>query len=155
MSKCKTHANIFTCEEPLFKLPPTDAAAQYNCSHFGNGDVEHHRPEKRHRHAFMVCSLLPALNAATTFFKKHHCGKTANCEEVWNHFTHWEEKGNAGEGGGGSDNYEGDGESERRLRRQAPLEYFLQVRDSRHDTIFPPGFVDTCWRLLFFFLRLA
>jgi hypothetical protein len=81
--------DILSCDFPLLELPPLDIVSYTNYSHYGDGTTkvwDGNKPEQRIRHAFMICSLMPALNKAATFYKKHHCPNGANYETTWNHF---------------------------------------------------------------------
>ena len=83
--------DILSCDFPLVELPPLDILSKVNYSHYGDGTTELWGGSgrgyfKRTRHAFMICSLFPALNEAATFYKKHHCPNGANYDQTWNHF---------------------------------------------------------------------
>jgi hypothetical protein len=83
--------DILSCDFPLVELPPLDILSMVNYSHYGDGTTQlwdgnsggYHR---RTRHAFMICSLFPALNKAAIFYKEHHCPDGANFNQKWNHF---------------------------------------------------------------------
>lgn len=79
---------VLTCDFPLLELPPHDIVSYTNYSHFGDGSLvvwEGRKANRVYRHAFMICSLMPALNKAATFYKDHHCPSGANYKTVWNH----------------------------------------------------------------------
>lgn len=83
--------DILSCDFPLVELPPMDVLSRVNYSHYGDGTTELWDGKKRNyhfrtRHAFMICSLFPALNEAATFYKQHHCPNGANFDRKWNHF---------------------------------------------------------------------
>jgi hypothetical protein len=87
--------DVLSCDFPLVELPPLDILAKVNYSHFGDGTTDiwstGRRYIHRYRHAYMVCSLFPAINEAATFYKNHHCPDGANYEQTWNHFR-WKEE---------------------------------------------------------------
>jgi hypothetical protein len=89
--------DILSCDFPLVELPPLNILSQVNYSHYGDGTTElwggknERQYFKRTRHAFMICSLFPALNEAATYYKNHHCPSGANYEQKWNHFRKKEE----------------------------------------------------------------
>jgi hypothetical protein len=87
-SKYKTHHEFLTCEQPLMRQPPRDAAARYNYSHYGDGSFEQYdKISTRIGHAYMVCTILAAFNQAATYFKQNHCpAATANYNQTWNFF---------------------------------------------------------------------
>jgi hypothetical protein len=81
--------DILSCDVPLLELPPLDIAATTNYSQYGDGSIdvwEGNTAVHRYRNAFMVCSLMPAINKAATFYKDHHCPNGANYNQTWNHF---------------------------------------------------------------------
>jgi hypothetical protein len=89
-------SEVLSCDFPLLELPPLDILSYTNYSHYGDGSIELWSPNQarqQRRHAFVICSLMPALNKAATFFKKHHCPNGANYETTYNHFRHEKEKG--------------------------------------------------------------
>ena len=90
ISKYKTHHGILSCDLPLFEVPPSDAAATLEFSHFGDGSVTKYDESTRylqHRNAFMTCALMKSLNQAAIYFKRHHCEQSlANYNTTWNFF---------------------------------------------------------------------
>merc|ERR1712146_43418 len=85
--------DILSCEFPLLELPSLNNLQDTWHSHYGDGHVDTWDKEKddikRYRNAFMVCSLLPAINGAAKFYKGNHCDKNdpnTNYEQSWNHF---------------------------------------------------------------------
>lgn len=87
-------SDILSCDFPLMELPPLNIVSYTNYSHYGDGTTEIWEGRKfRHKygHAFMICSLYPALNKAATFYKQHHCPNGANYETTYNHFRAEEE----------------------------------------------------------------
>jgi hypothetical protein len=89
LSKYKVPTDILSCDFPLLELPPLDIAATTNYSQYGDGSIDVWEGKKavhRYRNAFMVCSLMPAINKAATFYKDHHCPNGANYNQTWNHF---------------------------------------------------------------------
>ena len=77
--------DFFSCETPLLKRPPNNLAWRYTSAILpGKGDkVEELTPAKAKRHAFFLCALIDAVNAAATFFKDQHCKEgSANYEHT-------------------------------------------------------------------------
>ncbi|KAL7431266.1 hypothetical protein ACHAXM_003999 [Skeletonema potamos] len=75
--------NVFSCQSPLLKEPPTDPMSSQNSYIMdmrGNRqdlDIKHQK-----RHVFASCAITSAMNEAALFFKLHHCGKSeANTEK--------------------------------------------------------------------------
>ena len=86
--------DILSCDFPLMELPPMTILQDTWYSHWGDGTIDQWDQQKddirRYRNAFMICSLFPAMNAAATFYKDHHCDKddpTTTYELTYNHFT--------------------------------------------------------------------
>jgi len=80
---------VLTCDHPMLQLPPLDIVSYTNYSYFGDGSLQVWEGRKsRHiyKHAFMICSLMPALNKAAEFYKDHHCPTGANRSKTYNHF---------------------------------------------------------------------
>lgn len=84
---------IFSCEHPLMELPPRDILETTWYSHFGDSTIKEWDQTQdkiqRYRNAFVVCSLFPAVNAAATFYKDHHCDKSdpkTVYDLTYNHF---------------------------------------------------------------------
>ena len=89
ISKYKLPVDILSCDFPLLELPPKDYAAYTNYSHYGDGSIKVWSKSETNlitRNAYMVCSLMPAINQAATFYKSHHCPNGANYEQTWNTF---------------------------------------------------------------------
>jgi hypothetical protein len=90
LSKYKLPAEIISCDSPLLELPPLDIAAYTNYSHYGDGSFKVWQGEQEkifmYRNTYMVCSLMPAINKAATFYKDHNCPGGANYEQTWNTF---------------------------------------------------------------------
>ena len=83
-----TAKTIASCEAPLLAVPPPDVGLKYNY-HISPGDGSRKELSERGRkyHAFMLCTLIPALNDAATHFKDHHCDKeTANYKQTYTFF---------------------------------------------------------------------
>jgi peptidyl serine alpha-galactosyltransferase len=77
--KHRVPGDYLSCQSPLFQEPPIDALTQYDYALYPNNDrkmmtnVEHKK-----RYAFMTCYILPAMNAAATYYKQHHCDDATN-----------------------------------------------------------------------------
>ena len=81
IGKYRLRKDFISCEAPLLTLPPSDVAAKYDFAIAPDGtrkDYGKNNPKPKY-HAFMLCTLLQALNDAATYFKDHNCDqKTAN-----------------------------------------------------------------------------
>ena len=89
-SKYKLPVDVLSCDQPLLELPPLDIAAYTNYSRYGDGTTTKWPRNKRwemYQNAYMICSLMPVINDAATFFKNHHCPHGANYNQTWNTFT--------------------------------------------------------------------
>jgi len=73
--KRKLPKDFLTCESPLFR-EPTDKELESNMAHFGDGSKKEWKPQLAKRNRFMICNMIPAVNAAATYFKKHHCDQS-------------------------------------------------------------------------------
>ena len=62
--------------------PPDNIASKYTSGFLpGNNEIRKFNPKEVKRYAFMVCALIDALNAASKFYKDHHCEEgSANYE---------------------------------------------------------------------------
>jgi hypothetical protein len=78
--KRKLPKDFLSCESPLLLEPPQDLAVRYgNFGIMPNGNRKEWAEEHTKRHAFVLCYVIPALNAAATYYKQHHCDTaTAN-----------------------------------------------------------------------------
>ncbi|KAL3942139.1 MAG: hypothetical protein SGBAC_003601 [Bacillariaceae sp.] len=79
MSKYKVRKDLMSCQAPLFKVPPVDVALKYTKSIYPNKEVNKLTTKQRKESAFMVCSIINALNEAAVYYKDNHCDMaTAN-----------------------------------------------------------------------------
>eukprot|EP00531_Pseudo-nitzschia_arenysensis_P007016 CAMPEP_0116137884 /NCGR_PEP_ID=MMETSP0329-20121206/12479_1 /TAXON_ID=697910 /ORGANISM="Pseudo-nitzschia arenysensis, Strain B593" /LENGTH=468 /DNA_ID=CAMNT_0003632815 /DNA_START=244 /DNA_END=1650 /DNA_ORIENTATION=+ len=85
--------DILSCEHPLMELPSKEILKDTWVSHYGDGSIikwdQSDDNIRRYRHAFMICSLFPAINAAATFYKDQHCDKNdpkTVYDLTYNHF---------------------------------------------------------------------
>lgn len=79
MSKYKVRKDLMSCQAPLFKVPPEDVAMKYTKSIYPNKEAIKLDKKERKMSAFMVCSMISALNEAAVYYKDNHCDKaTAN-----------------------------------------------------------------------------
>jgi hypothetical protein len=54
--------------------PPLDLLQRYDVSYTPPRDVENHlSKDQAKRSVFVLCHLIPALNAAAEYYKRHHC----------------------------------------------------------------------------------
>lgn len=71
--KRKLPKNFLTCESPLLREPPKDVLQKYQFAIFPGRNKKTWSPQMAQRNAFVVCVMLPVLNAAATHFKDAHC----------------------------------------------------------------------------------
>jgi len=80
-SKRQVPHGIFTCESPLLAAPPANAAERYDYRTSPHGErQELEEGRRRSNEAFVACTMIAAINEASGYFKRHHCGKEANWE---------------------------------------------------------------------------
>jgi len=75
--------DVFSCDAPLAKEPPSDLATRYDYTI--DGDGKHQKLPSVYavkRSAFMVCTLTRALNEAALFYQEHNCAKPKNGKTV-------------------------------------------------------------------------
>jgi hypothetical protein len=86
--KYKLRDDFISCEAPLLAVPPPDVGLKYDY-HISIGDGSKVQLSERGRkyHAFMLCTLISALNDAAIHYKDHHCDKaTANYNRTYTFF---------------------------------------------------------------------
>jgi peptidyl serine alpha-galactosyltransferase len=71
--KRKLPRDFLSCESPLLAEPPHDLLQQYNFAIFPQGNRKEWNPTIAKRNAFVLCYMIPALNAAATYYKKNRC----------------------------------------------------------------------------------
>lgn len=60
-------------------MPPKDLATKYTSAILPDGSRKDFKPHQAKEQAFMVCTMIKALNDAAIYYKDHHCDKeTAN-----------------------------------------------------------------------------
>jgi hypothetical protein len=80
---------FLTCASPLLAEPPLDLLQKYDVSYIPPHDeIKTLKPIQAKRSAFVLCHLIPALNAAAEYYKRNHCVITPNAttemEEIAN-----------------------------------------------------------------------
>jgi hypothetical protein len=79
--KRRMEKNFFQCEKPLMEEPPANAVLEID---YIRPPGQHHKlgvdVKRRQREGFVVCGVIGALNEASLFYKKNHCGEDANYE---------------------------------------------------------------------------
>ena len=83
-TKRKVPHDIFTCESPLMLLPPPDSAAKYDYRISPDGTQQELGPVRKVREAFAACAVIQAVNEASGYFKRKHCGDKANWDSKLN-----------------------------------------------------------------------
>jgi len=87
--KRKMPKDFLSCESALMAEPPHDLMDKYEYAVFPGGNKKEWKAELKKRNAFVICIMIPALNAAATYFKKQHCdAATANYEKSLIFFDH-------------------------------------------------------------------
>ena len=82
--KKKMAKNFFECEKPLMEEPPADVVLEIDYIRKPGHDKEEVDIKRRQREGFVVCGAIGALNEASLFYKKNHCGEDANYEYTLN-----------------------------------------------------------------------
>jgi hypothetical protein len=88
IGKNRLRTDFISCAAPLLAVPPPDVGLKYDY-HISPGDGSRGTLSEtaRKHHAFMLCTLIPALNDAAIYYKDHHCDKaTANYERTYTFF---------------------------------------------------------------------
>lgn len=74
IGKYKLRKDFISCEAPLLMQPPDDLASKYNTSILPETTIiKEWKPKQAKEEAFMICAMIDALNAASTFYKDQHC----------------------------------------------------------------------------------
>ena len=76
--------NFFECEKPLMEEPPADVVLEIDYIRKPGHKKEEVDIKRRQREGFVVCGAIGALNEASLFYKKNHCGEDANYEYTLN-----------------------------------------------------------------------
>jgi hypothetical protein len=84
IGKYRLRKDFISCDSPLLKEPPPDIVKlDYQEAPDGSRTSFKHKKGAA-RNAFMVCALVPRLNQAAEFFKKHHCAvEKANFDKTY------------------------------------------------------------------------
>ena len=91
--KTPPNDDFMACQHPLYQEPPHNVMDLYSSSITLDGVNRSLSRRDRRRMAFGVCQVLPRLNAASAFYKKHHCSPSvANFSKVFVHETHENKK---------------------------------------------------------------
>jgi hypothetical protein len=80
IGKYRLRKDFISCEAPLLVMPPANLATQ-GLTNAITPSGEHKSLDPKHAkaHAFMICTMIRALNEAAVYYKDHHCDKeTAN-----------------------------------------------------------------------------
>jgi peptidyl serine alpha-galactosyltransferase len=81
--KYRLRGDFISCESPLLMEPPPSIVEKnYQISPDGSIALLQ-KPVFGRRHAFMLCTLIPGLNEAATFFKDHHCEGKGNYNKTY------------------------------------------------------------------------
>lgn len=72
-SKRKMVKTFFECDSPLLEEPPSNIVLESDYQQFPKGARKDLDSKHSQREGFMVCGIIGALNAASRFFKAHHC----------------------------------------------------------------------------------
>lgn len=79
IGKYRLRKDFVSCEAPLLKEPPHDILQTYDYQIAPDGSRLTFRSKKgAQRNAFMICALIPRLNAAARYFKEHNCKGKGN-----------------------------------------------------------------------------
>jgi hypothetical protein len=79
IGKYKLRKDFISCESPLLVMPPEDLATQGHTSAIlPDGSLKQFsKSSDVQEEAFMVCTMIRALNEAAIYYKDHHCDKDA------------------------------------------------------------------------------
>lgn len=81
-SKYMIPQDIFSCSKPLMLEPTANVMAKESAYKLNTGRRRENLEAKfQKRHAFVTCAMTSAINEASLFFKKHHCGGDANIKQ--------------------------------------------------------------------------
>jgi hypothetical protein len=81
IGKYRLRKDFVSCESPLLAVPPDDIAVRYNSTILPDGQRKDVKPKEVKKYAFMLCTMIEALNAAARYYKDNHCEKgSANYE---------------------------------------------------------------------------
>ena len=83
-AKRRMEKNFFECDHALMEEPPADVVLESNYIRPPGSDKQQVDVKRRQREGFTVCGIIGALNEASLFYKKHHCGDSANYEYTLN-----------------------------------------------------------------------
>lgn len=77
IGKYKLRKDFISCEAPLLLMPPEDLATQgYTSAILPDGSrKEFSKSTHVLEEAFMICTMIRALNDAAVYYKDHHCDK--------------------------------------------------------------------------------
>jgi peptidyl serine alpha-galactosyltransferase len=78
--KRKLPAEFLTCESPLLMETPKSFESDH--IQFPDGQTKKFPPQEMKRHRFVLCNLIPAVNAAASYYKRKHCDSKANFEKT-------------------------------------------------------------------------
>jgi len=84
IGKYRLRKDFISCESPLLKEPPLDIYDRYDYQVAPDGSrLNFKNKNSRARNAYMICALIPRLNAAAEYFKKHNCNGKGNFEKTY------------------------------------------------------------------------
>jgi peptidyl serine alpha-galactosyltransferase len=83
IGKYRLRKDFISCHSPLLMEPPTSIVEKNYFVAPDGMKTRYSRPVFGRRHAFMVCTLIPGLNEAATYFKDHHCEGKGNYDKTY------------------------------------------------------------------------
>lgn len=89
IGKYTLRQDFISCKAPLLVMPPDDLATLgYTSAILFDGSRQNFgQPALVWREAFMICTMIQALNDAAIYYKNHHCDKgTANYNYTYKFF---------------------------------------------------------------------
>jgi len=86
-SKYKLREDIFDCDAPMLREPPLNVGQMLDWNIFPNGvEMRDYKDPSKHRliveDAWMLCTIVYAINEVAISFKKNHCDSNANFEKT-------------------------------------------------------------------------
>ncbi len=77
IGKYKLRKDFISCQAPLLVMPPADLATKgYKFADLPDGSRKAFtKPTQAQEAAFMICTMIRALNDAAVYYKDHHCDR--------------------------------------------------------------------------------
>ena len=83
IGKYRLRKDFISCDAPLLREPPPSIVKIKHQVAPDGSKLGFKSDKSPKRHAFMLCELIPGLNQASDFFKRHHCPNGANFNKTY------------------------------------------------------------------------